>query len=91
MVESMPTYARFWRGLLLVLQCLASSLAAFICQAASPDYRLLLHSVAPFVVLAILLGAAYWLLTTSWHRWVALAFTLSAALSFVEFVARVGW
>jgi hypothetical protein len=81
----------WWRALLIPLICMALFFAAFVCQASSPDYRWLLHSVTPFASAAILAGLAYTNFVKTWDRWVVLAFTLPAAVSFLEFFLRVGW
>jgi hypothetical protein len=79
------------RELLLLLLCVVLVLAAFYCQASSPDYRWLLHGVTPFVGAAIVGGLAYTIFVKTWERWVPVPFMLCAATSFVELFARVGW
>ena len=81
----------WWRALRITILCGSLFLAAFVCQASSPDYRGLLHSVTPLASAAILAGLAYTSLVTTWDRWVAFLFTLCAAISFLEFFLRVGW
>jgi len=88
----LPTMRRiWWRALLVTFICGALLLAAFACQASSPDYRGLLHSVTPLASVAIVGGVAYTALMRTWDRWVPLPFTLCAAISFLEFLLRVGW
>jgi hypothetical protein len=83
---------RIWRRALLVtFTCGALLFAAFVCQASSPDYRRLLHSVTPFVSVTISSGLAYTLVVKTWDRWIPLPFTVCAAVSFVEFFLRTGW
>jgi hypothetical protein len=81
----------WWRALIVTFLCGALSCAAFVCQASSPDYRRLLHSVTPFVSVAIVGGLAYTVLVRTWDRWAPLPFTLIAAISFLEFFLRTGW
>ena len=87
----MPIMSRILWCAVLVTICVALFFAAFVCQASSPDYRGLLHSVTPFVGVSILGGLAYTIFARTWDRWVALPFTVFAGVSFLEFLGRVGW